>query len=829
MFIFIFFNLSISLGEYLFSYSPINLKTDSFNFPVPNFPSSWNRFDGLSFTNKSNKTVIVPTSQSTKTCPYVTKTIKQTSDKYYNYVKVSCNGEDTGNTVAFCYVDITRWKTSEYPTLIYKYGANSKLGKTTIYQLNELAPNISLSVTAYLVNEDKEKEAHFNVPTIEFFNYVEESYPLEIEKTKINSNSDRITATIKYNTTEPRMNLHTLEVFDAFPCPKEVEDASQSYVGSSKKLHGYPIIANKTHTIGVDVFNKDVIHLWSIESKSIYEKSIVDNTSIIKKFHSFNMELEVRDKNGFKMSFILLKQESNSWLDALEKWHLNFPEIYEKQPGGVGLWAPFAQLKSLFPNTTEDRDVYGANFIWGADVYQVKPYLSSYIYTEPGVGHIPIEFNEESYWEDIKKCALNESHPSTRACQEAYEDVAFNSDSVPNIRAENASWNVGMISFNMLKGKTLQTKLKQLNSTINAYLRNNVTIHGIGLDSFNAAFYVDYLTKDRSCDYDLPYYLVDGDKRFVPNLANFFNIYKMYDVLSIGGFMTNSVYEPPQLTQFHGSSGYEIKLVDTVNDALEYTKYYQRNFFRQRYVVGSRPLSYIENTDREISLKYKESYFSIMLSFGAWPSYFSYNAASSNFWAKENKDELESLKPFFKRWIPIFNTVLNGTIYYANQRGMVEFDIPQNNQIPEIDNKTENDIFSKSLFCNKLNCYLVIFTGYRGNYQKNDLKRTINAEIKEANNLECIFAAKNTDCYINKNIVTVKMEGMNKGDVFRSAVVKFQITQKQKNNKKNVTLIVLVVLSVLIVISAGIVIFYFCYIKKKRDGSINGQSHTSLL
>lgn len=63
----------------------------------------------------------------------------------------------TGNTVAFCYVDITRWKTSKYPTLIYKYDANSKLGKTTIYQLNEIAPNISLSVTAYLVNEDKEK------------------------------------------------------------------------------------------------------------------------------------------------------------------------------------------------------------------------------------------------------------------------------------------------------------------------------------------------------------------------------------------------------------------------------------------------------------------------------------------------------------------------------------------------------------------------------------------------------------------------------------------------------------------------------------------------
>lgn len=107
-----------------------------------------------------------------------------------------------------------------------------------------------------------------------------------------------------------------------------------------------------------------------------------------------------------------------------------------------------------------------------------------------------------------------------------------------------------------------------------------------------------------------------------------------------------------------------------------------------------------------------------MLSFGAWPSYFSYNAASKNFWAKENKDELESLKPFFKRWIPVFNSVLNGTVYYANQRGIVKFDIPENYQIPDLDNKTENDVFTKSMFCEKnenpnLNCYLVVFMGYR--------------------------------------------------------------------------------------------------------------------
>ena len=90
-----------------------------------------------------------------------------------NKLKVSCNGEDTGNTVAFCYVDITRAKTADYPSIVYKYGANSKLGKSTIYQLNHLAPNVSLSVTVYLVNEDEQKEAHFHVPTIEFFNYIE--------------------------------------------------------------------------------------------------------------------------------------------------------------------------------------------------------------------------------------------------------------------------------------------------------------------------------------------------------------------------------------------------------------------------------------------------------------------------------------------------------------------------------------------------------------------------------------------------------------------------------------------------------------------------------
>lgn len=225
-------------------------------------------------------------------------------------------------------------------------------------------------------------------------------------------------------------------------------------------------------------------------------------------------------------------------------------------------------------------------------------FLSSYIYIEPGVGRIPIQFDSKSYWDDIKKCALNESHPNTRVCQESYEDVAFNSSLQPNILPENATWNVGMISFNMLKGKTLQTKLKNLNSTINVYLKNNITVNRIGLDSFNAAFYADYLTKERSYNYDIPYYLVDGDNLFVPNLVNFLKIYQLFENISIGGFMTNSVYEPPQLTQFHASSGYEIKLVNTNINSLEYTKYYQRNFFRQRYVVGSRSLSYLENTNR---------------------------------------------------------------------------------------------------------------------------------------------------------------------------------------------------------------------------------------
>ena len=769
-------SLAIIQGEYLFSYSPINLKMDLFDFNVPNFTSKWNRLDGISFIDKSNKTMIVPTSRSTKTCPYISKTIKQTTDIYYQYVKVSCNGEDTGNKVAFCYVDITRAKTTDYPSIVHKYGANSKLGKSTIYQLNHLAPNVSLSVTVYLVNEDEQKEAHFHVPTIEFFNYIDESRPLQIQKKQLKMNAERIEAKIEYNESDPRMNVHTLKIIDAFDVPSEIQGSHQTYTGSSKTLHGYPIIANKTHTIGIDIFNKEIFHLWSIESKNEYNK-MYNNTYNIIKYDSFNIEMEVVDKNGFFISFILLKQDSKSWLDALEKWHSTFPEIYEKQPGGSGLWAPFPELQSLFPNTTEDRDIFGANFVWGADCRQVKPYLPSYIYIEPGVGHIPIEFNSESFWEDIKKCALNESHPNTRVCQESYEDVAFNSSHQPNIRAENATWNVGMISYNMLKGKTLQTKLKNLNSTINTYLRNNKTVNGIGLDSFNAAFYADYLTKERSFNYDTPYYLVDDDNLFVPNLVNFLKIYQLFENISIGGFMTNSVYEPPQLTQFHASSGYEIQLVNTKTNSLEYTKYYQLNFFRQRYVVGSRPLSYLENTDRSISLNFKESYFSIMLSFGAWPSYFSYNAASKNFWAKENKEELESLKPFFKRWIPVFNTVLNGTIYYANQRGIVEFDIPENDQIPELDNKTENDIFSKSLFCeNKydLNCYLVIFIGYRGNYEKDDLKRTVNVELKGVNNLECFFVAENTSCSINKNVATVKIEGVKKSDTFRSAVLKFQ-------------------------------------------------------
>ena len=41
-----------------------------------------------------------------------------------------------------------------------------------------------------------------------------------------------------------------------------------------------------------------------------------------------------------------------------------------------------------------------------------------------------------------------------------------------------------------------------------AFLWNNITVHGIGLDSFNEAYYVDNLTNERNCELDLIYNVV---------------------------------------------------------------------------------------------------------------------------------------------------------------------------------------------------------------------------------------------------------------------------------------------------------------------------------
>ena len=160
----------------------------------------------------------------------------------------------------------------------------------------------------------------------------------------------------------------------------------------------------------------------------------------------------------------------------------------------------------------------------------------------------------------------------------------------------------------------------------------------------------------------------------------------------------------------------------------------------------------------------------------------------------------------------MIRAVLNNTIYYANQKGIVQMEFTDN-QIPNINEGDE--ISEKSMYCEKesivgkkYKCYVVVFLGYKGSYNKKDFQREVKVNIDTNRKVKCFFQAENTKCKINGNTATISMNGLTAGHTFRLAVLSFQ---PNVHYLKTGEIAGIVIISIIIVL----IIVYFLMIKIK--------------
>jgi hypothetical protein len=414
--------------------------------------------------------------------------------------------------------------------------------------------------------------------------------------------------------------------------------------------------------------------------------------------------------------------------------------------------------------------------------------------------------------------------------------MARKSDGGYLAREEFENWNNGTFANVYYDGESKEYFASNITADINRPKEKRYPEYvGVAFDSFGYGDQFTYIDEENrytpGSDF-IPYYLVDeNDKAYLPLYSGIFQAMKYWESLSPIGIMINGFNMMPEMTYQLANVGAEIRMGET--GYAKYNSYLKECFWTGRYLHGSRSLSYLENTDREKSFQCKEEYFSIVTSLGASPSYFSHNAASNNFW--KNKNDVDLLRPFMKRWGPAINEAFNGSIYYANGLGLINLNIPSDKQVPDLNEKY--DISTTSLWCKPkssansdgyVNCHLSIFLGYNAEHSNGtDFNRHARIEI-EGINPQCLFKAENMTCNINNGNVDISMHGVESKRTFRTAIIKFgrklstnypdyYNAEDNSNELSTGAIVAIVIVSIVIVAVIVFVLIYIFVIKGIND------------
>lgn len=747
-------------------------------FYIPNFDSNdwkFNQFEERGQEKLGPTSVKVPGIGGWTPWNGVSISVTLAIENNYSRVELSCPAADGYSPLsnAWCYVDI--WNGTG---TALKWGVLAKQGETAIVQLdNGAVEGDTIKATFYLYNDDTTTDAFFGIPGLKFFQK-KYNYLADVESEPVDGHSSVTRKTVSISRDAGKIDLQTLVLLNQWQLPNPVQYnmGGLNYYDSGEPFATVPIIANATHIIGFDIFHDTFIQPWRI----VEETDGMDRTSAL------SLHMVARTDKGASMTYLVWETESTSWTDALEKWHIEFSEIYQEAPAGWGLWAPFAHLEGLFPNNTDYRDVYHVGFTWGSSPEKCKKDMDNYVYTEPTYVHInTMKFNENTWLSDIEACANNEEHPERDACKAALACPAKQADGSWMIIAEHEPWNPdGIRLVTIYDGICKDYLKKKYHDKLNDIYYPGIYCGG-SMDSFATGATEHYMSLDDTETINhVPYLMYDQNgATFLPIYASLSTAFHDLAVHSPQGVLLNAFSIPPEFVRLQGNLGYEIQTASA--EGFDYNEWTQALLWKARYNGCAHSQSYIENTDRTYGKKYTEEYFSVMASIGSVASYFSHNAAENNFWDPESNDIFE-LRDVFERWMEPMNEACNGSWYYANQLGLVKMTMDESRQVPDLDEK--HDISSVSMFCKPeakavdgaVDCYVMAFLGYRNSHSAgNTFMRVAEIDINGANP-ECFFTAKDMKCTVDSNgKVTVSMAGIESGKTYRTAIIKFKRSVEQ--------------------------------------------------
>ena len=743
----LFFSSCFSIFQFI---DPSDPKIN-YSYSLPSF-SSWYIPSGISI---DGNVVIVPPNKKASDSIRISININNIDSEKYQNIYHFCPTDSTPIPGARCYLDITEGSSP------IQWGANSNLGYASNWILSKPISNLT-TFSFYLENKNLTFSARFLLPQLTpYINKIQNFPENRIIKENLKQNINKFKLIMNVLNEEIIILSEKLINSHKLPSMISFENDYFSVLTGRKNPEFTPlvILANKTHIIGIDIYSTSFWHVWKSNQMSYFS-------------------LNLKTRKEFELSLIVIEKDTNSYLEAIEFWHNSFRDKYLPQDNfHSGMWVPFADLNDCFPNNTDDKDIFMAQNRWGGSTSSPKKYLPQFKYYEILVEHSTIPY-DENYDLTIKNC----SDKGDTQCKRIWNTASRDSNGKIDARSENEDWNVGSyvrVNFAGIKYE------EALNDSINSNIIN--VYNGTGSDSFTITS-IDYLTDDHEPDDCLPYYLVDefDHKYFVPLMANHFKFFNLFKNKMNGGIMTNSYLNIPQLVENIRSAGFEIALI---NPFTKYINYYRTCFWLQRFQVGSHTMSMLENSDRTNSFQYAEEEFSIQLSFGSFPSYFSHNAASNNFW--NNCNDLNLMKSHFSKWKNVLTTTLIDTEFFANCKGIVHHYLPDDDQIPSLND--ENEINDYSMFCekeskainNKINCYVNILIGYRGtNVIQSTFKRTVIYHFDQKP--ELFFKSDNLDINIDSNNnITIILSNVSVYHTYRAASFKVIYELNNNNNNQN--------------------------------------------
>ena len=483
----------------------------------------------------------------------VMTTVTIVTEDAYTFGALKCNAEGAQVQDAVCYGDATDGKEP------FRWGITPNVGETEHVQFYMVLRNGTLKLSVYLYNNNKDEDVTFLLP--EFWIYHKQYSKLPASRTELVSGHTRVWRKTGHVTQEMgKIKLYSAALPNAHAFPSSIGDGNLPYSSSAGYYGIVPVTANATHIVGFDIYHDSFMQPWS-------HNTIVDDNG--ETGRTLELSMMARNESGADITYLVMEVDTVSWLDAVEKWHSEFPDVYHKTQGW-GLWATFANLQKMFPNSTEDIDLFHVGFQWGSSYSGMKPYIPNHIYSEPTLIHLDIPYNQETLMNDMNKCEYDPSLSKTDAEKAALKEkckVVLDSalrDKNLNLvcREEDAPWNVGLCCNVIYEGKAREYFYRQFKNSIEAYLKQGAprNMTGGAFDSFSAGQTVTYVDESnpRPGDGYLPYFLLDPDQKpFVCLHAAMFEGFKDYMVYSPQGMLMNTFYVPPEMV-LNYKYGYEV-------------------------------------------------------------------------------------------------------------------------------------------------------------------------------------------------------------------------------------------------------------------------------